>query len=144
MPPPRAPDGAAPNNPTPSTTADSAPPVALADPAPPPPPAAEVAPSAAKAGLLATYSRTLVDRLDRHKVYPPLSQRRGEEATITVRLTLSEDGQLIGVVPLGNGPGRLVEASLAAVQAAAPFPPLPAALGMRQAVFTLPIVYRLQ
>lgn len=93
---------------------------------------------------MSAYSRALLDRLERHKNYPAASQRRGEEGTITVRLTLAEDGQLVGVTPLSEGPTRLVEASLAAVQAAAPFPPLPAELGSRQAVFTLPITYRLQ
>jgi periplasmic protein TonB len=102
------------------------------------------APPPAKADVLAHYSRILLDRLERHKTYPVLAQRRGEEGTVTVRLTVSEDGRLLDVEPVGESPGRLVEASLAAVQAAAPFPPLPPELGSRQAVFNLPIIYRLR
>ncbi len=101
-------------------------------------------PQPARAEMLARYSSELLERLERHKNYPVLSQRRGEEGTITVRLTLAEDGRLLGVEPMGEGPPRLVEASLAAVQEAAPFPPLPAELGSRQAVFSLPITYRLR
>ncbi len=110
----------------------------------PSPPAMAEPSGPSKAEALTRYSRGLLDLLERHKVYPLLSQRRGEQGTIVIRLTLAEDGHLLRAEPLGGGPGRLIEASLAAVQAAAPFPPLPAELGGREAVFNVPITYRLQ
>lgn len=101
-----------------------------------PPPAGEV---------MAGYARQVLEQLDRHKRYPALSRRRGEEGTITLRLTLAADGRLVAVAAaLDDAPARLVEASLAAVREAAPFPPLPGGLQVAEAVFTLPVSYRLR
>jgi|GEM_PF-6366522 len=111
------------------TKGDVSPIIATADPQP------------EKADILARYSGLLLERLERHKNYPLLSQRRNEEGTINIRLTLAQDGHLMQVELVGSGPPRLVEASLAAVEAAAPFPPLPVELGSRQAAFNLPITY---
>lgn len=110
----------------------------------PPPPQVSAAPPPVQADVLARYSRAVLERLERQKTYPILSQRRGEEGTVVVHLTVSEDGRLLDVEPQGNGPERLIEASLAAVRAAAPFPPLPPELGAHQVAFNLPIVYRLR
>ncbi len=152
LPPKPAPPAAAVAAPSARTPAEGSPPAGRIAAAPPaaagasiaPPLDASAAAPPAKAEILARYSRTLLDRLERHKTYPLSSQRRGEEGTIVVRLTVAEDGHLIHVEPVGDGPHRLVEASLAAVQAGAPFPPLPAELGTRVAIFSLPITYRLR
>ena len=60
-------------------------------------------------------------------------------------LTLAADGRLVAVAAaLDDAPARLVEASLAAVREAAPFPPLHGGLQVAEAVFTLPVSYRLR
>lgn len=103
----------------------------------PPPPRDEA--------MMAGYAKVLLARLDHHKRYPALSLRRGEEGIVTIRLTLSADGTLVTVRPTDDdAPARLVEASLAAVRDAAPFPPLPTGLQGSEAVFTLPMSYRLR
>lgn len=108
------------------------------------PPQVAALPPPPKAELLAKYSRLLLGQLERFKTYPVLSQRRGEEGTVLLRLTLAEDGRLLSAEPVGQGPERLVLASLAAVQAASPFPPLPEEMNSRQLVFDLPITYQLR
>ncbi|HIJ62621.1 MAG TPA: TonB family protein [Rhodospirillaceae bacterium] len=108
------------------------------------PPQQAALPPPPKAEVLARYSRQLLGRLENFKTYPALSQRRGEEGTILLRLTLAEDGRLISAEPLGDGAARLVQASLTAVQAASPFPPIPEELNSRQLVFDLPVSYRLR
>lgn len=107
---------------------------ALSAAAPPPP----------RAEMMAFYARRLLDRLERHKTYPVLSERRGEEGIVTLRLIVAADGALVAATAIGEAPRRLVDASLAAVQAAAPFPALPRELAAAQAVFDLPIAYRLR
>ncbi len=109
-----------------------------AAPSPPPLPAGP-----APDRLLAAYARRVLAQLEQHKTYPIMSQRRGEEGTITLRITVAADGRVIDVHPVADGPSRLVHASLDAVTAAAPFPPLPAGLGANRMVFNLPITYRL-
>lgn len=97
-----------------------------------------------RAEMMAFYARRLLERLERHKTYPVLSERRGEEGIVTLRLTVAADGALVAATAIGEAPRRLVDASLAAVQAAAPFPALPQELAAAQAVFDLPIAYRLR
>jgi protein TonB len=101
----------------------------------PPPPRAE---------MMALYARRLLERLERHKTYPALSERRGEEGIVTLRLIVAADGALVAATPVGEAPRRLIEASLAAVQAAAPFPALPQDFAAAQVAFDLPIAYRLR
>lgn len=110
---------------------------AAAQPAPAP------VPEPAQQADFTAYARQLLERLERHKTYPVLSARRGEEGIVTLRLVLARDGTLVSAEPIGDAPRRLVEASLAAVRAASPFPPVPADF-TGTAAFTLPIAYRLR
>lgn len=128
----------------PVTDVGASPAIAEAVAAPAPPPQVAALPPPPKAELLARYSRLLLGQLERFKTYPVLSQRRGEEGTVLLRLTLAEDGRLLSAEPVGQGAERLVLASLAAVQAASPFPPLPEELNSHQLVFDLPITYQLR
>ena len=129
----------APSAPNPVDRPDTAADVA-AVPAEPPPAAA----GPAAQPDFAAYARRLLEQLERHKTYPPLSARRGEEGIVTLRLVLARDGTVLSVEPSGDAPHRLVLASLEAVQAAAPFAPVPADFTGASAVFTLPIAYRLR
>lgn len=116
---------------------------AVAPQAGPPPPVAAPAP-ADEGVILAGYARRFLEQLERHKSYPALSLRRGEEGTVTIRITVAADGRVLDAHPVGEGPSRLETASLEAVAAAAPFPPLPSGLGGDRVVFNLPVTYRLR
>jgi protein TonB len=129
----------------PSPSPATVPAEAASDTAPAPPPATRPspAPQAAAGDIMGPYARALLARLEAHKRYPVLSRRRGEEGIVTLRLSVAADGRLVSAEPVGEAPQRLIDASLEAVRDAAPFPPLPAALQAAQAVFTLPVAYRL-
>ncbi|MFQ5705791.1 MAG: TonB family protein [Gemmatimonadales bacterium] len=90
------------------------------------------------------YLTKLFRMIDAKKRYPSQSLRRGEQGTVTVRLTLAADGTLLDVRATTRRPRRLVAASLKAVRDAAPFPPLPKALNRERTVFKLPVVYRIR
>ncbi|MGB8273638.1 MAG: energy transducer TonB, partial [Alphaproteobacteria bacterium] len=93
---------------------------------------------------MSRYLTTLFTMIDRKKVYPSQSVRRREQGTVTVRLKIARDGTLVDASSPTESPERLVDASLDAVREAAPFPPLPKSLDRDQAVFEVPVTYRLQ
>ena len=90
------------------------------------------------------YITTLFTMIDAKKQYPPQSMQRREQGSVTLRLKIAADGQLIDASSPTEEPHRLVDASLEAVHRAAPFPPLPASLKKDQAEFDVPVVYKLQ
>ena len=90
------------------------------------------------------YASQVLSAVERYKTYPALSVSRGEEDTITVHLLISARGELLDLTATSGTHHRLIEASLAAVRAAAPFPAFPAELGGVQLAFNLPVVYRLR
>ncbi len=94
--------------------------------------------------LLSRYMTTLFRMIDAKKHYPTQSLRKREEGTVVVRVTLAPDGKLIDVMATTERPRRLVEASLKAVQDAAPFPPFAEVLDQKQVVFEVPVVYRIR
>lgn len=162
---------AAPAPPPPEPVAAPPPPEPLARPAPrPKPPAAAKPPSAARAAQksagsgggtaagdrgaaqVATLSRARIDdlragwgaairaRVERRKSYP--ADARGASGAVTVRLTVSGGGALVGVaLAASSGNAALDQAALRAVQAAAPFPAAPADLPQGNQSFTLRMRY---
>ena len=94
--------------------------------------------------MVTGYAAQILDAVERRKTYPALSVNRGEEDTITVRLVVSSTGELLDLTATAGTHHRLIEASLAAVRAAAPFPAFPAELGASSLAFNLPVVYRLR
>jgi protein TonB len=93
---------------------------------------------------MSRYVTTLFTMIDRKKEYPSQALRRHEQGTVAVRLRIGRDGKLIDVSSPTESPQRLVQASLQAVRDAAPFPPLPGSLDKAEAVFEVPVTYRLQ
>ena len=103
------------------------------------------APSAGeRAALAGQYAQRLHALIAAHKIYPPQSLQHGEEGTVTLRIVVAGDGQLLDVRPLAAAPSRLLTASLAAVQASTPLPPLPAALGRARQIFEVAVVYKIE
>ena len=170
-PPPPEPVAAPPPPPEPVAAPAPPPPEPLARPAPrPKPPAVAKPPSAARAAQkaagsgggtaagdrgaaqVATLSRARLDdlragwgaairaRVERRKSYP--ADARGASGAVTVRLTVSGGGALVGVaLAASSGNAALDQAALRAVQAAAPFPAAPAELPQGNQSFTLRMRY---
>ena len=135
---------------------DAPPPQPQAAPATPTTPApalAMIAPHAPTAPTLTTgerealagqYAERLHTLIAEHRIYPPQSLLHGEQGTVTLRIVVAGNGQLLDVRPAAAAPSRLVSASLAAVQAAAPLPPLPVALGAARQTFEVAVVYKIE
>jgi TonB family protein len=95
------------------------------------------------AQLLASYLKGVRDRVSRHREYPYLARRANLEGTVCLRVVVAASGRVVGVTPTCGGSHQpLVEAALASVSSAAPFAPLPAALGQRLTI-DVPVVFAL-
>lgn len=89
---------------------------------------------------LASWGAGIMAGVERHKRFPVAAgDARG---TVGVALTVARDGALAGVrVAKSSGVAALDLAAVQAVQAAAPFPPAPAALGEPSYSFTLMVKF---
>lgn len=129
---PPEPEKPKPKKPTPKPAPAPEPPpppekAAPAEPeAPPPPPVASGPTPEEIADKLALYKRELAVRIEKEKRYPRKAVRFRKEGEVGLSFTLDKRGRLLGrkvTAPSGFAP--LDEAALAAVAAAAPFPPPP-------------------
>ena len=93
---------------------------------------------------LGRYAARLRGLIDAHKAYPPQALMRREEGTVRLRIVVDRDGKLVEVTVLSAASPHLVDASVEATKAAAPFPSLPAELSTQRATFELPITFRLE
>jgi periplasmic protein TonB len=92
---------------------------------------------------LADYLKGVRERVTRYREYPYLARRANLEGTVCLRLSIAASGSVLGVTPTcGTGFVPLLQAALKSVSSAAPFPPLPAALGQRLTV-DVPVVFEL-
>jgi TonB family protein len=95
------------------------------------------------AKVLASYLSGVRARVAKHREYPYLARRANLEGTICLRLVVGASGRVLGITPTcGTSQRPLLEAALASVSSAAPFPPLPAPLGQRLTV-DVPVVFAL-
>jgi protein TonB len=100
--------------------------------------------SEGQARLLASYLNGARERVARHREYPYVARRANLEGTVCLRIVVASSGRVLGVTPTcGMAHEPLLEAALASVAKAAPFPPLPAALGSRL-TFDMPVVFELE
>ncbi|QQS13637.1 MAG: TonB family protein [Rhodospirillales bacterium] len=150
--------------PRPRTPPPARPPVAAAPPPRPAPPRAAAAPAPAttretaaapatsagtptvapSAEIQMNYAALLLQRLQRYREYPRAARQRGEEGRVTLRVVIGAGGALVDVqVQGGSGFAALDAAALDMARRAAPFPPLPPALGAAQATFVVPVVFAL-
>jgi len=99
--------------------------------------------AAARAELLARYVARVRARVEQHREYPYLARRANLEGTICLRISIGASGGVLGVTPTcGASHEPLLAAALKSVSSAAPFPPLPAALGGRLTL-DVPVVFQL-
>jgi TonB family protein len=92
---------------------------------------------------LARYAARVRARVEQHREYPYLARRANLEGTICLRISIGASGGVLGVTPTcGASHEPLLAAALKSVSSAAPFPPLPAALGGRLTL-DVPVVFQL-
>jgi TonB family protein len=97
----------------------------------------------ARAELLARYAARVRARVEQHREYPYLARRANLEGTICLRISIGASGGVLGVTPTcGASHEPLLAAALRSVSSAAPFPPLPSALGGRLTL-DVPVVFQL-
>jgi periplasmic protein TonB len=97
----------------------------------------------AHAALLARYVERVRARVEQHREYPYVARRANLEGTICLRISIAASGSVVGITPTcGTSHEPLVAAALKSVSSAAPFPPLPAALGGRLTL-DVPVVFQL-
>jgi periplasmic protein TonB len=97
----------------------------------------------ARAELLARYVERVRARVEQHREYPYLARRANLEGTICLRISIAASGSVLGITPTcGTSHEPLLSAALKSVSSAAPFPPLPAALGGRLTL-DVPVVFQL-
>lgn len=86
------------------------------------------------------YGRRLVEHIARFKQYPLAASALQIEGTAVVRFALSRDGKLLNdQIMTSSGDADLDTDTLAMLQRAQPFPPLPDELKGEQLQFTLPV-----
>lgn len=97
----------------------------------------------ARAEQLARYLAGVRARVAQHRDYPYLARRASMEGTVCLRVSIAASGRVLGVTPTcGAAQEPLLQAALKSVSSAAPFPPLPAALGARLTL-DVPVVFEL-
>jgi periplasmic protein TonB len=97
----------------------------------------------ARGEQLARYLTQVRARVAQHREYPYLARRANLEGTICLRISIAASGRVLGVTPTcGESHEPLLEAALKSVSSAAPFPPLPSALGGRLTL-DVPVVFEL-
>jgi periplasmic protein TonB len=109
----------------------------------PPSGASGVLEGPAPSALLTRYLTAARDRIRSHREYPYLARRAQLQGTVCLRVSVAASGGVVDVTPTcGQTPLPLLRAALKAVAEAAPFAPVPPALG-RRLTFEVPVVFEL-
>ncbi|MEL0168241.1 MAG: energy transducer TonB [Pseudomonadaceae bacterium] len=75
-------------------------------------------------GASTDYKAKVAASLARHRHYPPMSRRRGEEGTVVLTFIIHRDGSVTGEqISESSGFERLDRAALKTLKNASPFPP---------------------
>jgi protein TonB len=137
---------AQPQEPAPAAAAAqaTAPPRVEARPAPP-----AAAPSAgagaSTARVLASWQRSLLSHLNRHKRYPQGARARGLQGEVSVEFTLDRAGRVVrSLVVKSSGSSLLDQEALAVLQRASPLPAPPDQLAGNTFDLALPIQFRIR
>jgi protein TonB len=93
----------------------------------------------------AGYLARLQAAIARHKYYPRLSRRRGEEGRVLLRLVIGSDGDFSEVrVARSSGKRRLDAAALKTIERLGHAEPLPPELGLSAWRISVPMVFSLK
>jgi periplasmic protein TonB len=137
----------APEPPPPQAPPEPAPRVEAPPPAaePPPPPVAKVVPRGPPRELVESYGRSLSQALGRYKEYPRLAQMRGWEGSVTMRLRVAPNGNLIeAALHTSSGYEVLDRQALAMAHRSQRLPPPPEGLRDGEISVLVPVVFRLE
>ncbi|MEJ8572607.1 TonB family protein [Microbaculum marinum] len=92
--------------------------------------------------LITSYAGKVASHLQRHKRYPAGTER-GQTGTATITFTIGADGRVRGArLSRSSGVGPFDQEVVAMVSRAAPFPPIPSAIGKSSMTFTVPIRFQ--
>jgi periplasmic protein TonB len=110
------------------------------------PPSPEIAQDAPQSpGIQEQYYRLLRDWLDRHKDYPRLAQRRGEEGTVMLAFTLNRYGMVLGhAIVRSSGHTMLDNTVEHLIRRAQPLPAIPPEMNLDTIQVVVPIEFRLE
>jgi protein TonB len=92
-----------------------------------------------------SYQAALAAHLRQYRDFPAAARQQGMHGVARVTFTVSASGGLVSSrLTAGSGYAVLDQAALAMVQRAAPYPPIPKALGQRTMTVTVPVRFDLQ
>jgi protein TonB len=92
--------------------------------------------------LLSDWGGRIRSKINRAKSYPRAERVAGVTGTVTLRLTISRDGQIVGLsVVQGSGSDALDAAAVAAVRRAGRLPNAPGELEQDKYTFSLPVTF---
>lgn len=93
--------------------------------------------------MLAGYLKSARERVLQHRQYPYLARRAQLEGKVCLQLSVAASGEVRNVrATCGGSQALLLRAALQSVEDAAPFAPLPPALG-KELTLEVPIVFEL-
>jgi len=93
--------------------------------------------------LVSSYAGRVAAHLQRHKRYPKEAAANNLSGTATITFTIGTDGRVrASRVSRGSGAGVLDREVVAMVDRAAPFPPIPKAIGKSTMTFTVPVRFQ--
>jgi periplasmic protein TonB len=96
-------------------------------------------------GIQDQYFRALRDWLDRHKDYPRLAQRRGEEGTVVLAFTLNRYGMVLEhAIVRSSGYTMLDNTVEHLIRRAQPLPAIPPEMNVELLQVIVPIEFRLE
>ncbi|WP_436641867.1 TonB family protein [Microbaculum sp. FT89] len=93
--------------------------------------------------LVSSYAGRVASHLQRHKRYPKEAAARRLSGTATITFTIAANGQVRAArLSRSSGTSAFDREVVAMVDRAAPFPPIPQALGRSTMTFTVPIRFK--
>lgn len=91
------------------------------------------------------YFRVLRDWLDRHKDYPRIAQRRGEEGTVVLAFTLNRHGMVLEHAILRSSGHSILDNTVEhLIRRAQPLPAIPPEMNVELLQVVVPIEFRLE
>lgn len=102
-------------------------------------------PGTAGAEAAPTWDQRVLAHLDRHKRYPALAERRGDEDAVILQLRVDRDGNVLSQEIVASRGYRLLDAeAMELVRRAAPLPPPPPDVPDPDLEFRVPVEFHIE
>lgn len=93
----------------------------------------------------ASWQKSLIDHLNRHKRYPDAARNRRAQGVVVVAFSLDRSGQLLAShVTKSSGSAALDDEAMAVLRRASPLPPPPDLIAAPMLDLVLPIQFRIK